>query len=88
MIDIQPKPLETQPVETAKEIVAKVIAKLDGVKVEVPQAKFNWSDAGNLIKQMIVDLTLMVYNGKLGIKFWAVIIVVVLYLLFKVFNIF
>lgn len=86
--DIKPKPLEVQPVKPIEELVREALHNLDGVKVEVPKVEFNWSDAGNLVKRLIVDLTLMVYNSNLGIKFWAIIIVVVIFLLFKLLNIF
>lgn len=86
--DTNPKPLELIPTKPIEELVREAIHNLDGVKVEVPKVEFNWSDAGNLVKKLITDLTLMVYSGKLGLKFWAMIIVVVLFLLFKLLNIF
>ena len=86
--DIKPKPLEPIPTKPIDELVKEALHNLDGVKVEVPKVEFNWSDAGNLVKKLIVDLTSMVYSGKLGIKFWAIIIVVVIFLLSQLFNIF
>lgn len=86
-IDIEPKPLDKIPVKPIEELVREAIHNLDGVKVELPKVNWTTSDTANVIKKLIGELTIMVYNGKLTVTFWAIIIVVALFILMKLLKI-
>ena len=89
MIDINPKPLENIPVKSIEKLVKEAIHNLDGKVTYIePKVDWTWDDTGNLVKKLIGNLTLMVYNGKLTLTFWATISVVILFLAFKIAKIF
>jgi hypothetical protein len=87
-IDIEPKPLQPIPVKTVEEKVKEAMTNLESNKSSPETVNWNWDDTGNLMKKLIGNLTVQVYNGKITLMGWVTMLVVALFLVFKLTNIF